>query len=93
MVMRKKDEILAAEEEFFQKIWHERHLVLKYKLEHGLTTCDPGIWQAAEAAAKRVRETYGEDISPENDFEWGMMNGKLSALRWISGDEWDFLDT
>ena len=23
----------------------------------------------------------------------GMINGKLSALRWILGDEWDFLDT
>jgi len=26
-------------------------------------------------------------------FEWGMINGKLSALRWVMGDEWDMLDT
>jgi hypothetical protein len=26
-------------------------------------------------------------------FEWGMINGKLSALRWVLGSECDFLDT
>jgi hypothetical protein len=27
------------------------------------------------------------------DFEWSMINGKLSALRWVTGDEWDMLGT
>lgn len=34
-----------------------------------------------------------EDIGPWSDFEWGMINGKLSALRWVLGDESDMLDT
>lgn len=28
-----------------------------------------------------------------DDFEWGMINGKLSALRWMLGGDWDVLDT
>jgi predicted nucleic acid-binding protein len=52
------------------------------------------IWEGALAAAKRTEEEVGiENLGPWDDFEWGMINGKLSALRWIMGDEWDMLDT
>lgn len=52
------------------------------------------IWEGALAAAKRTEEELGpDDIGPWDDFEWGMLNGKLSALRWVMGDEWDMLDT
>ena len=49
--------------------------------------------------AARIRQQYGEDnllayaTDANSDFEWGMINGKFSALRWVLGDEWDFLDT
>jgi predicted nucleic acid-binding protein len=52
------------------------------------------IWEGALAAAKRTEEEVGlENLGPWGDFEWGMINGKLSALRWVLGDEWDMLDT
>jgi hypothetical protein len=51
-------------------------------------------WVGALAAAKRTENEIGVDnLGPWNDFEWGMINGKLSALRWVLGDDWDMLDT
>jgi hypothetical protein len=52
------------------------------------------IWAGALEAAKKTEEEVGvENLGPWDDFEWGMLNGKLSALRWALGDEWDMLDT
>lgn len=52
------------------------------------------VWATALAAARRTEEEVGLDrLGPWTDFEWGMLNGKLSALRWVLGDEWDMLDT
>ena len=42
---------------------------------------------------KRAENEYPEELGPWDDFEWGMLNGKLSAIRWMLGDEWDMLDT
>lgn len=52
------------------------------------------IWEGALAAAQRTEEEVGRDqLGPWDDFEWGMINGKLSALRWVLGEDWDMLDT
>lgn len=52
------------------------------------------VWQRALAAAKKTEDEVGlENLGPWDDFEWGMLNGKLSALRWVLGDDWDMLDT
>lgn len=52
------------------------------------------VWERALFAAKRTEDEVGlENLGPWSDFEWGMLNGKLSALRWVLGSEWDFLDT
>ena len=69
-------------------------MTLRYKVENGLETVNSEIWAGAQKSAQRVIQQYGEEnLGPYSDFEWGMLNGKLSALRWVMGEEWDMLDT
>jgi hypothetical protein len=57
-------------------------------------TIQRDVWGGALKAAREVERKYGKkNLGPWDDFEWGMVNGKLSALRWALGDEWDMLDT
>jgi hypothetical protein len=50
------------------------------------------VWEGAERSARRLEQKYGPDeLGPWDDFDWGMINGKLSALRWVLGEEWDSL--
>jgi len=98
-------EILSAMDELVDKVWYNRHCNRAYQIEHGSIHIIPdnekryggdviheGIWMGALEAAQKVVEKY-DDTGPWSDFEWGMLNGKLSALRWVLGDDWDMLDT
>lgn len=51
------------------------------------------VWDGMLASMKRTEEEFPGELGPWDDFEWGMINGKLSALRWVLGDEWDSLYT
>lgn len=91
---RNLDEIGEMEHEFFEKVWFNRHLSLRYRVLHKGEKIAPDIWKGALESAQKVIDKYGEDnLGSYSDFEWGMLNGKLSALRWVLGDEWDMLDT
>jgi hypothetical protein len=61
---------------------------------NGQTNTIEEIWKGALKAAKKAERELGKsNFGPWSDFEWGMINGKLSALRWALGDDWDQLDT
>jgi hypothetical protein len=52
------------------------------------------VWEGALKSAKQVEQRFGRaHLGPYSAFDWGMMNGKLSALRWFLGEEWDELYT
>jgi hypothetical protein len=104
---RSTDEMLELIGELIDKVWYNRHKVREGMIEAGNLELrpypgkydpggiDPEIWKGALEAAKQMEEEYGvENLVPKNDFEWGMMSGKLSALRWALGEDWETtLDT
>lgn len=89
-------------------VWYGRHMSLRSSVLSGRTKVvlkedykrtntrmiREDIWEGALKAAEEVEKRLGKDrLGPHTDFEWGMINGKLSALRWVLGHEWDMLDT
>ena len=104
---RRASEIHEAIEELFHRVWYDRHMVLYWRVHDGKVkiakeydskkhdaTVVESVWLGARKAAERLEKKYGkESLGPYSKFDWGMINGKLSALRWAMGDEWDMLDT
>jgi len=93
---RRLDEILKAESGMFDRIWYHRSLQHEYRMEaKGDAAGVESLLAIAGSGRQRVEATYTEvgELGPYTDFELGMLNGKLSALRWVLGADWDFLDT
>lgn len=93
---RRLDEIVAAETEMFDRIWYHRSLQHDYRAERDGDAAELERGQAIAGPARALVEAaYTEpgQLGPYTDFELGMLHGKLSALRWVLGSEWDFLDT
>ncbi|MBI2690560.1 MAG: restriction endonuclease [Solirubrobacterales bacterium] len=90
---RSDSEILAAEGKLFDRIWYERKLDLLEKHKTGERVLSEDHLKAVRDTMVAVMSQYSDVAPIKDDFEWGMMNGKLSALRWVLGDEWDNLDT
>lgn len=91
---RPMKQILYAEGQFFDRVWYDRHQILLHLEREGKTKTTPDILRGARRAAALVEKKYGKkNLGPYSDFDWGMINGKLSAIRWVLGDDWDMLDT
>jgi hypothetical protein len=92
--LRRESEIAKAESEFFERVWYYRHMIWMERVKAGRDKTSPEVVKMAKAAARKVRKEFGPSIGRYmNDFEWGFLQGKFSALRWVLGEEWDFLDT
>jgi hypothetical protein len=98
--MRNEKEIDAAYSECWDKVWWNRHHEwpaehLSEPSAHGSVETRREIRQQAEQAAARIEEKYGrENLAVDDLVEAGKLLGRLSALSWVLGCEWDgSLDT
>ncbi|MGK0256958.1 MAG: hypothetical protein ACI96M_000386 [Candidatus Azotimanducaceae bacterium] len=91
--LRAQEDLMAAEEELFEKLWYSRHRANHCRAMRSVSYA-PKDWAQANAKADDIEHRYAkEELPPWDDYERGMVCGKLSALRWMLGDEWDMLDT
>jgi Restriction endonuclease len=86
--IRSLAQIRRAENEFYDKIWYNRKPV---DLES--QGWAPELRRSVKRSLLETEKKYGKKNLIVDDFGWGMFNGKLSALRWVLGEEWDMLDT
>ncbi|TDE26463.1 restriction endonuclease [Actinomadura sp. 6K520] len=91
--LQRVSDILAVESELTDKLWYGRKPVHDSPVPE---TWAPDIVAGMRNAQKRMEEQYGLDellSHVESDFAWGMLSGKVSAIRWVLGEDWDMLDS
>jgi pyrimidine deaminase RibD-like protein len=93
LILRRNDnDILAAYEEFADKVKWNRY---QMQIEKAESSCEPltpdqkSIVELHKRLCAEIEEKYGRENLGWDDFEWGFLQGKMSALAWVLGSDWE----
>ena len=91
--IRSVKEILRAEEELETRVWYGRKgPAAHYRAQGTPEDIIKGMLKGKRDAEKRFGKKSLMD-NMKTDWDWGFVSGKLSAIRWVLGYDWDMLDT
>lgn len=91
---RTDEEIGEYMSEAFDRVWLVRRQNHIYSLLTGKESISLDILEGMNKAINEICEKYNIDFQePASDWDYGYWSGILAALRWVMGDEKDFLDT
>ena len=91
--IRSVRQILAAEEELGTRLWYGRKRSAKqYRAEGTPEDIIKGMLRGKRDAERRLgKKSLMANMA--SDWDWGFLSGKVSAIRWVLGDDWDMLDS
>lgn len=90
--LRRVSDILGVEKELFDRLWYGR----TPPDDQVPPDWSPDLAKVMLAAKRRVEEQYGKEVldgDVASAWDWGFLSGKVSAIRWVLGYEWDMLDS
>jgi pyrimidine deaminase RibD-like protein len=98
LLLRRNDKsIVAMYRELWDKVWWNHQQSRLQRVAAGeveLTTMDRHLLKSNEKVLKQIEEKYGIENLLLDDFDLGLLNGRMSGLAWVMGSEWgESLDT